>query len=65
MKEKIYESPDKGKTIFERTAGSLDRYPVAIKDQEYAGITRKSKLYSRLKKELCRVKLFYRLMKDE
>jgi hypothetical protein len=68
---KIFESPDGGKTVYEREAGSLDRKPAYIKGVEdfndhclWIEIGKAAKTNPALQKACNRVKMLYRLSVD-
>jgi hypothetical protein len=69
---KIYESPDKGKTVYEREMGSLERtitYSEGMKELEehklWIEIRKAAKTNRALHKACERVKILYRLSIDD
>ena len=75
MKPKIFESPDGGKTVFERDERSVTRKLSAIRrnheiahekmieESNWLAILRAAKTDPRLQAEVDRVRMFYELMK--
>lgn len=68
---KIFESPDGGKTVYEREAGSLNRKPVYSEGLEdfndhclWIEIRKAAKTNPALQKACNRVKMLYRLSVD-
>lgn len=64
---KIFESPDNGKTVYEREAGSTERnikYEVIEERALWMDILEKSKTNPTLQQALDRVKMIYELSKD-
>lgn len=69
---KIYESPDGGKTVYEREAGSLERKPKYYEGVEdfndqclWIEIRKASKNNPALKKACDRVRILYKLSIDD
>ena len=71
---KIYESPDGGRTVYERQIGSTDRNVVTEnrdliiqmrEDQLWGQIRRLARTHPGLQAELERVIIFYNLIKDD
>lgn len=76
MKPKIFESPDGGKTLFERDERSVTRKLSAIQrnreiahemmeENNWLAILRAAKTDPRLQAEVDRVRMFYELMKND
>ena len=68
---KIFESPDGGKTVYERESGSLDRKPAYMEGVEdfndhclWIEIRKAAKTNPALQKACNRVKMLYRLSVD-
>ena len=71
---KIYESPDGGRTVYERDVGNLGktlikedrtRYEQMLEDQLWSQIRRRAQTHPGLQHELERVIMFYNLIKDD
>ena len=71
---KIYESPEGGRTVYEREIGNLgrtlikedrDRHDQMMEDQLWSNIRRLARTHPGLQTELERVIMFYNLIKHD